>query len=33
MLTVLLTTFNCKDAVTLSHFWANALGYDITFER
>ncbi len=33
MLTILLTTFDCEDAVALSRFWASALGYDITYER
>jgi hypothetical protein len=33
MLTVLLTTFDCEDAVALSRFWASALGYEITYER
>ncbi len=33
MLTVLLTTFDCEDAVALSRFWAGALGYEITYER
>ncbi len=33
MLTVLLTTFDCDDAVALSRFWASALGYEVTYER
>lgn len=33
MLSILLTTFDCEDAVALSRFWSSALGYDITFER
>lgn len=33
MLTILLTTFDCEDAATLSRFWARALGYTVTFER
>jgi len=33
MLTVLLTTFDCQDAIALSRFWASALGYTVTFER
>ncbi len=33
MLSILLTTFDCEDAVDLSRFWADALGYHITYER
>lgn len=33
MLTVLLTTFDCQDAIALSRFWASVLGYTVTFER
>ena len=28
MLNILLTTFYCKDAISLSGFWAEALGYE-----
>ena len=33
MLSILLTTFDCEDASALSRFWADALGYHITYER
>ncbi len=33
MLSILLTTFDCEDASALSRFWADAIGYEITYER
>jgi len=29
---ILLTTFDCRDAVTIANFWASALGYEIREE-
>lgn len=33
MLNILLTTFDCKDALALSQFWADALGYEYRVKR
>jgi hypothetical protein len=33
MLNILLTTFDCEDAIGLSGFWASALGYEYRVKR